>query len=163
MFDRLLISWIAKHARNSNPVELSGDRGRITPGKTLAIITIVFGLSVAISGIFLASLGGEHSLGFGIFILGICIGGFMAPSFFSFHDVTWDENSITGICRLFGPTLGLRRTTIEWSDVASRGQTATQYNYLQSIDGRRVYWSYLYHGNGELERIIAERCKSGAI
>lgn len=95
-----------------------------------------------------------------IFMIGACIAGFMTPSLTNIHDVSWDANGITGPANTFGPTLGLKKTTIAWTDITKRGETVTQYWYVESGDRRRIYWSYLYRGHGELERVIAERCSN---
>ncbi|CAN5621673.1 hypothetical protein BH10PSE6_BH10PSE6_35810 [soil metagenome] len=51
---------------------------------------------------------------------------------------------------MYGPALGTARTTIAWPDVVRTGSTITSYWYVESRDGRRVYWSYLYKGYGAL-------------
>ncbi|VXC99729.1 conserved hypothetical protein [Sphingomonas sp. 8AM] len=60
----------------------------------------------------------------------------------------WTDEGVQGPSRLFGPTLWLSRTAIEWQDIGAVGATITNYWYVQSLDGRRIYWSYLYPGYG---------------
>jgi hypothetical protein len=76
-------------------------------------------------------------------LFGAAIAGFMAPSVTSIHAVRWNGEGIEGPARMFGPTLGTARTEIAWSDIVRTGKTVTGYWYVESGDGRRVYWSYL--------------------
>ena len=80
--------------------------------------------------------------------------GFMLPSLTSVHRVTWDEESVEGPSNLFGPTLGLRRTRMLWRDISRTETTMTGYWFVESRDGRRVYWSYLYKGHGALDTFL---------
>jgi hypothetical protein len=89
--------------------------------------------------------------------VGLGIAGFMSPSLTSVHKVTWGEDGIEGPSNLFGPTLGLRRTDISWSDIARTGTTMTSYWFVEALDGRRVYWSYLYKGHGALSAFISAK------
>ncbi len=61
---------------------------------------------------------------------------------------------------MFGPTLGAARTEIAWSEIAKTGKTITGYWYVESGDGRRVYWSYLYKGYGALVLALRGHCPS---
>lgn len=156
----LVIYWIRRHATDSNPAELSGLEGRISPGKTSAYFTVVIGALLFGTGMFTIVAQSEFAIGIIISVFGLCVGGFMLPSLFSIHDITWTPDGFSGTCRLFGPTLGWHKTTISWDDVIARGQTITQYDYLEAKDGRRIYWSYLYLGTGVFEDMIAKKCKN---
>jgi hypothetical protein len=91
-------------------------------------------------------------------LLGAAIAGFMAPSVTSLHAVRWNENGIEGPAKMFGLTLGVARTEIAWADIVRTGVTTTGYWYVESTDGRRVYWSYLYKGYGALVRALRRQC-----
>src|SRR5262245_6412596 len=54
---------------------------------------------------------------------GAAIAGFMAPSVTSVHAVNWDANGIEGPSKTFGPTLGLARAEIKWTDLTATGKT----------------------------------------
>jgi hypothetical protein len=56
--------------------------------------------------------------------------------------------------------LGFERTTIPWADIAQAGKTRTGYWYIESKDGRRIYWTILHKGAGRLVDIINARCPS---
>jgi hypothetical protein len=103
-----------------------------------------------VAGLYGALFLGAGLRGVGLAVLGLCVAGFMSPSLTSVHKVTWEEEGIEGPSNLFGPTLGLRRTKIGWGDIARAGTTITGYWFVESSDGRRVYWSYLYKGHGVL-------------
>jgi hypothetical protein len=90
-------------------------------------------------------------------LFGLAIAGFMSPSVTSIHAVHWSERGIEGPAKLFGPTLGIARAQIAWSDIAKSGKTITGYWYVESTDGRRVYWSYLYKGYGALMSVLQAR------
>lgn len=89
---------------------------------------------------------------------GLVLAAFMSPSVTAIHAVNWTADGIEGPAKLFGGTLGTRRTTIEWPDVVAAGKTPTGYWYLEASDGRRVHWSYLYPGFTCLTAVIRERC-----
>lgn len=68
----------------------------------------------------------------------ICL---MLPSFTRWHDVYWDDNFIEGPNKIFGPTLRFSRTKIVWQDVIEFGQTFTQYHFVKSKSGDKIYFS----------------------
>jgi hypothetical protein len=136
---------------------LDGDRGRITPGKRSAILTIVFWVSMAVLMFGVA----KNPASWPIMTLGgllLLPALFMAPSLTHRHDVTWDRRGFTGAGRMFGPTLGWPRTTIAWGECVLVGKTVTAYWYVQAADGRRVYWSYLYPGYPAFVDQLARKC-----
>lgn len=160
-----ITALIAKHGKDKSPKYLDVDKGRITPGKTSAWITVLTGVLMTISGVvagilaFISEQNDESVLVFSLVsLLGLAIAGFMAPSIFSIHDIEWDEKGVTGAKSTFGPTLGWKRHTIRWSEIVNRGETVTQYWYLETQDKRRVYWSYLYPGFGKFDNEIEKYC-----
>lgn len=138
------------------PDKLSTVEGSITPGKISAAAITLLGVALAILG--LASLlNGVAMPGVICSAIGIALAAFMSPSLVHIHDVSWDMTGVNGPCRLFGPTLGRPRTHIRWEDITAAGKTATSYWFIQSNDGRRVYWSYLYPGYGHFVENIRSR------
>jgi energy-converting hydrogenase Eha subunit A len=150
--------------RNSKPASLSTEEGRIKPDKISAFFTVIGGAGMALGGLAMSIISALEASyvdalwGGGLFIMGASISGFMAPSLSNIHDVWWDLYGLTGPSKTFGPTLGCKKTTIDWNDIVKRGETITQYWFVEAKDGRRIYWSYLYKGHGALEKVLSERC-----
>jgi uncharacterized membrane protein YfcA len=152
-----LIFLLSRMLRKAKPSIADDSAGAIEPEKSIAWITIVAGCLLWLAGLYgiLFRAGGLMALA--ATILGLGVAGFMAPSLTSVHRVTWEEQSIEGPSNLFGLTLGLRRTRILWSDIARAGTTMTGYWSVESLDGRRVYWSYLYKGYGVLTAFLQKK------
>jgi hypothetical protein len=112
---------------------------------------------MALGGV-VAVLAGLWPIGLVVFLVGAAISGFMAPSLTKLHIITWSSDGVEGPSRTFGPTLGLAKTTILWGDIRQTGKTATSYWYIESKDGRRIYWSYLYKGYHVFVRELRMRC-----
>ena len=148
----VLESW-RRVNRGRKPVQRDDAMGRITPGKISAAFTVLFGLALMAFGI-IGLVVGQGSTGAVMLVVGLPIVLFMAPSLTHCHDVVWTPAYVEGPSRLFGLTLALRRERLAWTDVVARGRTLTGYDFVQSADGRRVYWSYLYPGHGALESEI---------
>jgi hypothetical protein len=153
-----VLGMVARVIRNGKPLELEGGSGTITPEKSSAVFTVVGGGAMAVGGLGAFLAGTVDGRGLVVACIGLAIGGFMSPSLTHMHDVYWSEGVIEGPSRMFGPTLGLARTSIAWGDVVRTGSTMTWYRYVETLDGRRVYWSYLYTGNATLEAALALRC-----
>lgn len=151
-----LIGLLIKQSMNTQPSEFTNVSGTIRPGKLSAIFTVTGGVVFAATGI-AATLSNELVLGVLIFAFGAAIAGFMAPSLGSWHDVNWGLEGVNGASKMFGPSLGRSRTTIKWQEISTSGVTATQYWYIESTDGRRVYWSYLYRGHAKFRDEIQAR------
>jgi hypothetical protein len=155
----VVLGMLARVIRSRKPlVELNGISGTITPEKISAVFTVVGGGAMAAGGLGAFVAGTVDGTGLVVAFIGLAIAGFMAPSLTHMHDVHWSERMIAGPARTFGPTLGLARATITWGDVVRTGSTMTGYRYVETLDGRRVYWSFLYKGNATLEAAIAARC-----
>lgn len=152
------VRWMYKHGLKAKPKRLDGQKGVISPGKISVWFTIIGGATMCVGGFALLLFVSDEGLtGALLVIFGAVISGFMLPSLTSKHDVIWNEKYIEGGCKLLGPTLGLTRAQIEWSEIVSFGTTWTSYWYLQANDGRRVYWSYLYRGHGALSDVIKNK------
>lgn len=145
-----VLGLISRVLRKATPSVFNDTTGAIEPEKSTAWFTIIGGCVMALAGLYGALFRGAGSGGGLLTVLGLCIAGFMSPSLTSVHKVTWGEDTIEGPSNLFGPTLGLRRTKIHWDDIARTGTTITGYWFVESQDGRRVYWSCLYKGHGVL-------------
>ena len=145
------LSWALRRTRPSMAIDTAG---AIQPEKSTAWFTVIGGFLLSLAGLFGTLFRGGGSGALAVTVLGLCIAGFMSPSLTSVHRVTWDEEAIEGPSHLFGLTLGWRRTKILWRDIARAGTTITGYWFVESLDGRRVYWSYLYKGHGVLTDLI---------
>jgi hypothetical protein len=146
-----VIFWLLLRAK---PSVLSDTAGAIEPEKGTAWFTVIGGCFMSLAGLYGVLFQGGGWGGMVVALLGLGAAGFMAPSLTSVHKVTWDEESVEGPSNLFGPTLGLRRTRILWSDISRMGTTVTGYWFVESDDGRRVYWSFLYKGHGALAAFL---------
>lgn len=151
------LSWLLGR---SKPKALSGQRGTIRPERWSAWITIILGALMFTLGIvfLLYEDGGWGAIATAA--LGAAMAGFMAPSITSVHAVNWNATVIEGPSRTFGLTLGLSRAEINWTDIATTGKTMTGYWFVESNDGRRVYWSYLYKGYSALTLVLRRKCSS---
>ena len=131
--------------------------GTIVPGKTSAVIVTLFGIAIAVAGIALVLDNATFS-GLACLIVGLALSIFMGLSLTHYHDLTWSSAGITGASKLFGPSLGVVRVSMRWDEVVAAGKTATSYWFIQSADGRRIYWSYLYPGYGRfVDRLKGQR------
>jgi hypothetical protein len=154
------LSWVLAR---SKPKALSGQRGTIRPERWSAWITVIFGVlmfGVALMFLFYGN-GGWGAAASALF--GAAIAGFMAPSVTSAHAVNWNADGIEGPSKTLGPTLGFTRTEITWNEITATGKTITRYWFVESKDGRRVYWSYLYKGYGSLTLALQRNCPSVAL
>lgn len=152
-----VLAVLSRVLRTAKPDVAGEAAGAIAPEKGTAWFTVVVGGLMAVAGLYGAVFLRAGWGGIGLAVIGLCVAGFMAPSLTSVHKVTWDEQGIEGPSNLFGPTLGLRRTRILWDDIARTGTTITSYWFVQSGDGRRVYWSFLYKGHGVLTAYLRAR------
>lgn len=159
----VIASGIAILSRNASPKDIDGCNGVITPGKTIALITVGGGIFMMVAPIGLAITDPSpptFALTAMLFLLGGAIAGFMSPSLTSMHDVSWNESSLTGPAKMFGPTLGTKRSTIAWPEIVKTGKTFTGYWFVEAADGRRIYWSYLYNGYGKLTEALKSKIPS---
>ena len=108
----LITELISSRNKSLVPKELSELAGTIAPGKALAWFTIIVGISFALGGLLLVIIEGEWLIGLSCFLLFGCVAGFMMPSLFSIHDVSWNDKVVQGPSKMLGPTLGRKRTEI---------------------------------------------------
>ncbi len=94
-----------------------------------------------------------------ISLMGMAFIGFMMPSMTPWHDVVWDEISLEGPNRLFGPTLRLSRIKISWDDIVETGQTFTKYYYVRTASGDVIYYSPYSSGLKQFDERLS-RCLS---
>jgi hypothetical protein len=152
-----VILLLARMLRKAAPSIADDTAGAIEPEKSTAWMTIVAGCLLWLAGLYGILFRAGGLMAFAGIILGLCVAGFMAPSLTSVHRVTWEEEAVEGPSNLFGLTLGLRRTRILWHDIARAGTTMTGYWFVESLDGRRVYWSFLHKGYGALIAFLHEK------
>jgi hypothetical protein len=74
----------------------------------------------------------------------------MLPSLFNFHDVSWDEKGITGPTGKYFPKFPTRHVTIEWRNLVKLDEAWSNYKFVESRTGQRVFWGYWYSGEREL-------------
>jgi|HubBroStandDraft_6_1064221.scaffolds.fasta_scaffold125965_3 hypothetical protein len=151
----MVLSWLIGRGK---PQHLTADKGTIQPERASAWFTVIVGTAMCLSGllgILALHLGWIGAL---LATMGAAIAGFMSPSLTSVHAVRWDTDGVEGPSSLFGPTLGLKRTQVAWSDIVKAGETFTSYWFVESSDGRRIYWSYLYKGYSALTQALRARC-----
>lgn len=145
----LVVAGLAAVLARSRPKVECADGGTISPERLTAAFTVLFGLAMAAGGA-IALLAGQWVPGFVLLLVGLPCAVFMSPSLTDLHNVNWSSSGVEGPSRLFGPTLGRQRTSIDWAEIESAGKTSTGYWYVQTADHRRVYWSYLYKGYAAL-------------
>lgn len=150
----LMRIWI-RHLKSAAPLSLEGDNGTIRPDRWSAWIVLALG-ALVILGAATVILIEPDALWVGLILLvfGLLWAGCMFPSVTSVHALRWSNPGIDGASNMVLGTLGLKRTTIAWRDIVRSGTTSTLYWYLEANDGRRVYWSFLYPGNGAFEAAI---------
>jgi hypothetical protein len=151
-----VIGLLSRVLRTAKPNVAGEAAGAIAPEKG-TWFTVVVGSVMAVAGLYGALFHRAGLGGVGLAVLGLCVAGFMSPSLTTVHTVSWDTEAIEGPSNLFGPTLGLRRTKILWDDIARTGTTITGHWFVESRDGRRVYWSFLYKGHGVLTAYLRAR------
>ncbi len=150
-----VLRWIIGRAQ---PAARGDATGTISPDRISTLVTVLLGTGLFLIGC-VAFVLDEGVWGPRLIaLLGAAIAGCMAPSLTDIHTVVWSPRGVEGPSNLFGPTLGLRRTTIQWDDIRKFGTTITGYWYVQSADGRRVYWSYLYKGHTALAAALRAHC-----
>lgn len=142
----------------SKPSNLGLDYGTILPDKWSAMATVAGGTLVFAFAANAALFGDGGFWTAVLALVSFAMAGFMVPSLTTIHAVHWDKHGIEGPSRLFGPTLGIARTRIPWDKIVAGGETITQYYFVESKDGRRVYWSGLYRGHGFLLETVVAKC-----
>ena len=91
-------------------------------------------------------------------IVGMVIGGFSLPSLLGLHQVVVRDGGIEGASTGFLLTLGQARDMLKWSEISRSGKAWNGYAYIETDDGRRVYWSDHYTGAAHLWNIVFENC-----
>jgi hypothetical protein len=140
------------------PVAEEAPSGTIRPPLLRAWLGTLFGLMMLLAALW-AAIGSHNSdVAAAAAFLGIVFVGASAPQIAWDHKVRWNQTGIEGPAKMFGLTLGPTRTEIAWSDIVRTGRTQTGYWYVESRDGRRVYWSYLCVGYEALTRELQRKC-----
>jgi hypothetical protein len=134
--------------------------GTIRPPLLRAWLGTLFGLMMLLAALWAAIVSRNGDVAAAAAFLGIVFVGASAPQVAWDHKVRWNQKGIEGPAKMFGLTLGPARTEITWSDIVRTGRTQTGYWYVESRDGRRVYWSYLCVGYEALARELQRQCPS---
>lgn len=132
--------------------------GTIRPPLLRAWFGTLFGSTILLVALWAAIVDNNADVAAGMAFLGIVFVGASAPQIAWDHKVRWNQKGIEGPAKMFGLTLGSTRTEIAWSDIVRTGRTPTGYWYVESGDGRRVYWSYLCEGYEALTRELRRQC-----
>lgn len=132
--------------------------GTIRPALLRAWFGTLFGLTMLLAALWAAIVNNNGDVAAGVAFLGLVFVGASAPQVVWDHKVRWNQKGIEGPAKMFGLTLGATRTEIAWSDIVRTGRTQTGYWYVESGDGRRIYWSYLCAGYEALTRELRRQC-----
>jgi hypothetical protein len=132
--------------------------GTIRPPHLRAWIGTLFGILMLLVALWAAIISHNGDVAAGVAFLGVVFVGASAPQVAWDHKVRWSPKGIEGPATMFGLTLGPTRTEIAWSDIIRTGRTHTGYWYVESRDGRRVYWSYLCVGYEALAQELQRQC-----
>jgi len=157
--------WLARWVRKAPLMRFRGDMlgkiedprsGIVRPPLLSAWFGTLFGLLTIVAAVWAAinSYDMTAALGF----LGIVFTVAAVPQVIWRHEVRWNQKEIEGPAKMLGLTLGAARTEIAWSDIVRAGRTMTGYWYVESGDGRRVYWSYLSAGRDALRQALRGHC-----
>lgn len=150
----LMRIWL-RRLKSAAPFALDGANGTIRPDRWSAWIVIVSGVIFILGAAALMLFASDvFWIGLVFLLFGLCWAGCMFPSVTSVHALRWSNTGIDGASNMMLGTLGLKRTTIAWREIVRSGTTLTLYWYLEANDGRRVYWSFLYPGNGAFAAAI---------
>jgi hypothetical protein len=132
--------------------------GTIRPPLLRAWFGTLVGLMMLLVALWAAIVSGNGDMAAAMAFLGVVFVGASAPQVVWDHKVRWNQQGIEGPAKMFGLTLGAARTEIAWPDIVRTGRTQTGYWYVESRDGRRVYWSYLCAGYEALARELRRQC-----
>ncbi len=161
VFVAIFMSWLARINRNHYGIKSEG-RNRIAPNKFIFIPCILIGLMFFCLGVYgiivedMGMFGWAFSLGF--FLLSLILFISLNPK----NDLIWTDEYVEGSTKLFFGTLICKRTLIRWTEITLVGTTTSGYAYLETVDQRRIYWSYLYKGYSEFEKQFNKMCPSVA-
>lgn len=153
----LIIGWISK--KNYTNQNLTNDaEGRTKPNKLLSIVCIIGSVCFSILGFYTAFVEDIGISGWGLGI-GFLIGSIVfVMSLSPKHQLHWTTEHVEGASKLFYGFLMFERTRIEWKDVVETGSTFSGYTYIQTSDGRRIYWNFLQKGSNTFEGHLLSRC-----
>lgn len=138
-----------------------GMHGTIRPDRCSAGLTIALAVAfvlvsvLGVAGVLRTALPWGAALGGSL--ASCLVAACMAPSLTPLRAVHWNDTGIEGPCTPLGLILGARRAVLRWEEIIRAGETATGYWYVESGDGQRVYWSFLYPGYGALVQAVRKR------
>jgi len=157
------IFLLNKYFSKTLPHEVSTTGGMIKPSRVLsAFCVVICGLFLSLG--LLLSFSNEDQL-IGLICSGMALFGgiVMLPSLFNFHDVSWDESGVTGPTGKSFPKFPTRQVTIEWKDIVKLDEAWSNYKYVESTTGQRVFWGYWYAGERKLRDKIQKRLNNESI
>jgi hypothetical protein len=139
------------------PEALEPESGILRPPVLSVWFGTLFGLLMIVAAVWAAMIN-RYDMAAAFGFLGVVFTAAAAPQVIWRHEVRWNQMEIYGPAKMFGLTLGAGRTEIAWSDIVRAGRTMTGYWYVESRDGRRVYWSYLCAGCDVLIQAVRGHC-----
>jgi hypothetical protein len=129
--------------------------GMVRPPLLSIWLGTLFGCVMIVAAVWAAMIK-SYDIAAALGFLGIVFAVAAAPQVVWRHEVRWNQKEIEGPAKMFGLTLGAARAKIVWSDIVRAARTMTGYWYVESSDGRRVYWSYLCAGcDGPMQALRA--------
>ena len=161
-----LLGGVGFLIRRGKPVYLTEKDGRISPDRWSAGLVVLVGVGLAVYYLyaFIQGMSSGTPVANALNLAGVLGGGLMAlwmlPSLTSLQDLSWDHWGVHGIGHKIGPVLGWRKERIGWHEISRRGETVTRHRYLETSDGRRIYWSHLYSGYGHFEKRLKSKLRS---
>jgi len=152
----MILTWLAKLIGGARPRALGPGSGEIAPEPVSLIVVLAVGVALAVGGV-AALVVGYPPVGAIVLLLGAVFSAAAIPALTGRHKISWSAQGIEGPSRSFGVTLGLTRATIAWSEIHRCAADLGGYWFLESADGRRVYWNYFYKGYWDFVRELKQR------
>lgn len=138
------------------PQYFTGTAGVISPNRTTVFILVMIGFFITSGGLFLYNhqetrlLSSILILGGTIFFVGSLLG------FSSGYHLTWNKDGVSGLSRQFTLKLHQNRTFITWDDIITVEENRLQNYYIESTDGRKIFWNFAYDGDIEFQKILMD-------
>ena len=149
-----LILWAYSKTKPSYFTETAGIIG---PNKTTVFIFVMTGFLITSGGLILYTNHGIGPLSAMLILIG---GTFFIGSIFGFssgYDLVWNEHGISGLSKQFPFNLKKHRTFIPWDNIKIVKENALQNFYIESADGRKIFWNYAYDGNIAFQKVLIDK------
>lgn len=159
----VLLGLIAmlRHIATKQPLvetDAEGETGRIAPNRALLTVICLIGAALAGAALLAFSQGTGGWAVLAVAVAALAMTGMMVTAFFSYYDITWDEDGIEGPTLLLPPPLGPKRQRIFWEEIEIARHDKGRHWYLEDGNGARIVWSFIYFGCPALIRRVEEEC-----